>query len=35
MWPDTITAIAALSLASALIGAILEYCGHAIYHRHR
>jgi uncharacterized membrane protein YGL010W len=35
MWSDTITAIAAVSLASALIGAILQYVGHSIHHRHR
>ncbi|ORV92815.1 hypothetical protein AWC11_07375 [Mycobacterium interjectum] len=32
---DLLAAIALLCLASALIGAILEYCAAAIHHSHR
>lgn len=32
---DLIAGVAVVSLASAAIGAVLEYCGHAIHHEHR
>jgi len=35
MAADTITALAVISLASAFIGAVLEYVGHHLHHGHR
>lgn len=35
MAADLLTAFAVVSLASAAIGAWIEYLGHSIHHRHR